>query len=296
MTGSCYARVAAPAVLVTAEIEDRLAATSRRIRMTARPRPSAGVGRCRGGKAVAAHEFGMMLRDTEGDVVNPLRPHNFCWWDRHTRRVVPDDAEGADPALFGRCTLSDGRRAAPAFQLLEDRVRDCAPEWAESITGIKVTTKCTLWVDRIGERALPVAERKPACAMACPTNARLFGDVHAARRGPGGRRTRAARAGEPCFCCSGSACSPNAGRSSSRLVTRRTSTRRRPAENLRTSGHPGPLHQPAHQPRHHGDRRHARGPQQQQPADAPQPRAAVSPLRRRHAGRALLMHRPSHQW
>jgi len=41
-----------------------------------------------------------------------------------------------------------------------------------------VMTKCTLCVDRIHDKALPEAERKPACVMACPTNARLFGDVH----------------------------------------------------------------------------------------------------------------------
>ena len=42
----------------------------------------------------------------------------------------------------------------------------------------KVMTKCTLCVDRITDPALPKAEQKPACVMACPTNARLFGDVH----------------------------------------------------------------------------------------------------------------------
>ena len=40
-----------------------------------------------------------------------------------------------------------------------------------------VMTKCTLCVDRIDDKTLPEAERKPACVMACPTNARLFGDV-----------------------------------------------------------------------------------------------------------------------
>jgi Fe-S-cluster-containing dehydrogenase component len=39
-------------------------------------------------------------------------------------------------------------------------------------------TKCTLCVDRVYDTKLPEAERKPACVMACPTNARLFGDVH----------------------------------------------------------------------------------------------------------------------
>ena len=42
----------------------------------------------------------------------------------------------------------------------------------------KVMTKCTLCVDRITDDTLPERERKPACVLACPTNARLFGDIH----------------------------------------------------------------------------------------------------------------------
>jgi Fe-S-cluster-containing dehydrogenase component len=44
--------------------------------------------------------------------------------------------------------------------------------------GQKVMKKCTLCVDRIYDEKLPEAERKPACVIACPTNARLFGDIH----------------------------------------------------------------------------------------------------------------------
>jgi Fe-S-cluster-containing dehydrogenase component len=33
----------------------------------------------------------------------------------------------------------------------------------------QVMTKCTLCVDRITDQALPEAERKPACVLACPT-------------------------------------------------------------------------------------------------------------------------------
>jgi len=36
--------------------------------------------------------------------------------------------------------------------------------------------KCTLCVDRIHDERLPEAERQPACVLACPTHARLFGD------------------------------------------------------------------------------------------------------------------------
>ena len=41
----------------------------------------------------------------------------------------------------------------------------------------QVMTKCTLCVDRIYDEQLPKEDRKPACVKACPTGARLFGDV-----------------------------------------------------------------------------------------------------------------------
>ncbi len=40
-----------------------------------------------------------------------------------------------------------------------------------------VMKKCTLCVDRIYDADLPEAERKPACVLACPAGARLFGDI-----------------------------------------------------------------------------------------------------------------------
>jgi Fe-S-cluster-containing dehydrogenase component len=36
--------------------------------------------------------------------------------------------------------------------------------------------KCTLCVDRIYSEDLPLAERQPACVLACPAHARMFGD------------------------------------------------------------------------------------------------------------------------
>ena len=41
----------------------------------------------------------------------------------------------------------------------------------------QVMTKCTLCVDRVHDPLLPEADRQPACVQACPTNARLFGDI-----------------------------------------------------------------------------------------------------------------------
>jgi Fe-S-cluster-containing dehydrogenase component len=42
----------------------------------------------------------------------------------------------------------------------------------------QVMTKCTLCVDRIYDRSIPERDRKPSCVLACPTEARLFGDIH----------------------------------------------------------------------------------------------------------------------
>jgi Fe-S-cluster-containing dehydrogenase component len=38
--------------------------------------------------------------------------------------------------------------------------------------------KCTLCVDRIYDESMAEADRKPSCVKACPTSARLFGDIH----------------------------------------------------------------------------------------------------------------------
>ncbi len=88
----------------------------------------------------ASDAFGLMARNAEGDVINPLRPHNFLWWDRLSNRAVADHTEGADPALLGSYAAPDGTPVKPAFQLLEERVRECTPEWAEGITGIPAAT------------------------------------------------------------------------------------------------------------------------------------------------------------
>ena len=42
----------------------------------------------------------------------------------------------------------------------------------------KVMKKCTLCVDRIYDTTMTDEERRPACVRACPTSARLFGDIH----------------------------------------------------------------------------------------------------------------------
>ena len=88
----------------------------------------------------ASDDFGMMARHPDAGIVNPLRPANFWWWDRLSGKPVPDHADDSDPALFGRYTLPDGTPVTPAFELLEQRVRACTPEWAADITGISAAT------------------------------------------------------------------------------------------------------------------------------------------------------------
>ena len=85
-------------------------------------------------------EFGLFAMNPDGDVVNADYPHNKFWWDRHTDRVVPTHAPGADPRLRGEYTLPDGKPVKPAFQLLVERVAEYTPEWAAGVTGIPADT------------------------------------------------------------------------------------------------------------------------------------------------------------
>ncbi len=85
-------------------------------------------------------EFGMLVRDPEGDPINPLRPHNFVWWDRVSGQPVATHRDGADPALTGSFTMPDGMPVKPAFQLLKERAEAHTPEWAETVTGIPAAT------------------------------------------------------------------------------------------------------------------------------------------------------------
>ncbi len=67
-------------------------------------------------------------------------PHNKLVFDKSDgtiKAAYPEGiAPGCDPALDGHYTLADGRRVAPSFQLLRERVAPCTPEWASAITGI----------------------------------------------------------------------------------------------------------------------------------------------------------------
>jgi len=83
---------------------------------------------------------GLFVPDGQSPEVNPQYPQNKLWWDRHTNRAVATHSPGADPFLLGEFTLDSGVRVKPSFQLLEERVRECTPEWAAELTGIPAAT------------------------------------------------------------------------------------------------------------------------------------------------------------
>jgi sulfite dehydrogenase (quinone) subunit SoeA len=83
---------------------------------------------------------GLLAAEPGKPEATPAYPQNRLWWDRHTNHAVPTHAEGADPYLFGEFRLGDGARVKPAFQLLEERLRQYTPEWAAGITGVPAAT------------------------------------------------------------------------------------------------------------------------------------------------------------
>ena len=88
----------------------------------------------------ANDEFGMFVRTEVPEEEACYEPQNKLWWDRTTNAPVLTHSQGADPFLFGAFRLSDGTAVKPSFQLLQERVRECTPEWASQITGIAAAT------------------------------------------------------------------------------------------------------------------------------------------------------------
>jgi anaerobic selenocysteine-containing dehydrogenase len=88
----------------------------------------------------ANDEFGMFVRTEVPEEEACYDPQNKLWWDRVTDAPVITHSKDADPFLLGSFTLRDGTRVKPSFQLLQERVRDCTPEWAAQITGIPAAT------------------------------------------------------------------------------------------------------------------------------------------------------------
>jgi anaerobic selenocysteine-containing dehydrogenase len=85
-------------------------------------------------------EYGMFVRNEVPQMEGCVETQNELWWDRIGGKPVLTHSDGADPYLLGRFVLPDGTPVAPAFQLLEERVKTYTPEWAADITGIPTAT------------------------------------------------------------------------------------------------------------------------------------------------------------
>ena len=110
---------------------------------------------------------GMFAHDPDpakGPPGDGREPHNKLVFDTVSKTIVaayPEGiADGADPALEGHYTLADGRKVAPSFQLLRERVAPCTPEWASAITGIPAERIRKL-AREMGETALQQAFELP---------------------------------------------------------------------------------------------------------------------------------------
>lgn len=104
----------------------------------------------------AGPEEGLFLFDPSSDPINADLPHNKYVWDLQTNSAQPCYQENVRPALTGEFTMGpgphEGKRVAPAFELLRRQVKDCTPEWASAITGISAKRICKL-ADEIGHAA-----------------------------------------------------------------------------------------------------------------------------------------------
>jgi sulfite dehydrogenase (quinone) subunit SoeA len=110
---------------------------------------------------------GMFAHDSDPEKGPPgdgRNPHNKLVWDSVSGKALnayPEGiAQGCDPALLGRYTLSDGTNVATSFQLLTERVESCTPEWASAITGISAERIRGLAFE-IGDTALNQAFEVP---------------------------------------------------------------------------------------------------------------------------------------
>ena len=88
----------------------------------------------------ASDEFGMFVRTEVPQEEACYDPQNKLWWDRLSGKAVLSHAPAADPFLLGEFRLPDGTPVKPAFQLLQERVKDYTPEWAAGVTGIPAET------------------------------------------------------------------------------------------------------------------------------------------------------------
>ena len=81
-------------------------------------------------------DFGLFVTTDIPKETECFEAQDRVWWDRKSDKAMHAREESVDPYLLGEFTLTDGRKAKPAFQLLKERVEEYTPEWASEVTGI----------------------------------------------------------------------------------------------------------------------------------------------------------------
>ena len=85
-------------------------------------------------------EEGLFLYDPQTDPLNTDLPHNKYVWDETTQSAKPCFDANASPSLTGEYVMGlgphQGKKVAPAFELLKRQVANTTPLWASKITGI----------------------------------------------------------------------------------------------------------------------------------------------------------------
>lgn len=112
----------------------------------------------------AGPEEGLFLFDPDSDPINADLPHNKYVWDERTQSARPCFAEDVSPTLCGEFIMGagphQGKKVAPAFELLRRQVQETTPEWAASITGIPAERIKKL-ASEIGQAAFEQAFEMP---------------------------------------------------------------------------------------------------------------------------------------
>ena len=109
-------------------------------------------------------EEGLFLFDPSSEQINADLPHNKYIWDTNTNSAQPCYAKGVMPSLQGEYIMGpgphEGKRVAPAFELLRRQVKNTSPDWAAAITGISASRIVKL-AEEIGQAAFDQAFTLP---------------------------------------------------------------------------------------------------------------------------------------
>ncbi len=112
----------------------------------------------------AGPEEGLFLFDPDSDPINADLPHNKYVWDERTQSAKPCFEKDVSPTLCGEFIMGagphQGKKVAPAFELLRRQVQETTPEWAASITGISAERIKKL-ANEIGQAAFEQAFEMP---------------------------------------------------------------------------------------------------------------------------------------